>query len=172
MVADLFAAVFNDCEKNGIYLADWIREPDMPYVVVPQFKEPGRENHPKALRADSLAKIFHENKDLIFYIEAENRGVKKRTKFNQSSFWKKIFYYQAVQNSGKFSRFRVLTVIKTKPHQDKLREHCRKADPAGKGLNTFWFVQQSDLQASSSKSVLFDPIWSTPSQENIPLLPK
>jgi hypothetical protein len=163
MVGDFFAAFFRDSERdNGIYLKQWTREPEMHKVVVPEFKVGNQTNHPGCVRADAFARVISNNKHFDFYPEAENKGVKKRKKFKQSSYLKKVHYYQALWRAG--FKFQVPTMVKTEKHREGLRDVCQEADPAGIGLNIFCFALQKEI-SDPTISVTREAMWQTPSGE-------
>jgi hypothetical protein len=140
----------------------WKREPDdMPRVFIPKMKSRFIN------RPDGLIDLTHSEKQHRFLLECETGKVPRtRTNLRQSSFLRKIFYYQKLFDLTRqqYPHFRVLTVIQEDDldYLNHLRRIVREADPKEKGLNIFWFTVLSAFDPKEPATALFKPVWYLP----------
>jgi len=141
----------------------WEREPEMPKFFLPQLKRRF------ASQPDAAIEIDYKKHDL-FYLEAETGKVPAtRTNPRQSSFERRIFYYQRLyqlSKEGRYPPFRVLTIIGDNniKRLNSLRDLCVKADPRDRGgLNIFWFCLEGNVRPEDPSALFFEPFWFLPS---------
>jgi hypothetical protein len=156
----------------------WVREPDsLPWLAIPENKGKKDRRTPDAVvecRTIVESRTPPEKQDR-FFIECET-GNEPRERTNlssQSSFLRKIYYYQQLYKltSKQFPAFRVLTILPDDDDGGKylnhLRRLCREADPQEKGLGIFWFTLESNVRPHDPAAFLHEPAWTVPQDEKL-----
>jgi len=76
-------------------------------------------------------------------------------------FW--TTHVRGGQHPSGMRAFRVLTITLSEARKDNLRQTAQAVDPAGRGLNLFWFACERSYRAVARE--LLAASWQTPAED-------
>jgi hypothetical protein len=154
MISDFCGVTHIACRRFNRQLHYWFQEP------------PGEKK--KSLNPDAEFRID----DKFFYLECDRGTEPLRRDGGKSGtdIWQKYDHYtelfQRAQRKEKgYPPFRVLWVCLTKARIEAMLDLAVRHDPAGIGLNIFWFTKYDFVDFDQPELLFNEPYWFIPTDE-------
>lgn len=161
MNSQFCATLFKAQHEGMITMTDYKREVRGPSVFIPEAKK----DQTYALTPDAEFKVNNQ----LYFLENETGTVKRyRTDFEQSSFWKKICWYNALDKylvaEQKMPGFEVIVVCLTVDHVNQLREYVYNANPRQNlfRFTLFEYIRPDDPAVLLQEKIFHDAISDPP----------
>ncbi len=169
MITRVYATLKVAAGKKAISLDRWMGESQWRRRI-----DVDGETLPLVPDAVFLVSAGNGRQELVF-LETDNHTMPlERRGFSQSSFKKKcVAYWQywADELRPQKDSMLVLTVAKTPARAEALRRTAAQTDSEGRGLNLFWFTNESAWTVTTPERFLHEPIWTSAAGKQQALFP-